>query len=96
MDLSKLSKLADLTLSDTEAKELEPQLTEIIDFFDQLNEVDTQNTEPTSQTTGLVDVTRSDKINTTRILPVSEAVSNAKHEINNYFVVDALLDKDQE
>jgi len=94
LDLEKLAKLADLKLSDSEKKELEPQLAEVVEYFDQLKNIDTENTRPTSQTTGLVDVTRPDKINPTRILSAEEATSNAKLEHNNYFVVDALLNKD--
>lgn len=83
MDLDKIARLADITLTEEEKSKLEPQLSEVVKFFDQLNEVNTDGVEPTSQTTGLIDVTRPDEIDVTRILPQ-----------DGYFEVDALLDKD--
>lgn len=84
-DLIRLAKLADIQITDSEISEIAPQLTEIVNFFDQLKEVDTSNVEPTSQTTGLVDVLRDDEIDVTRIIDKSEEI----------FSVDALLDKNK-
>jgi len=95
-DIKRISELATLTLTDKEIETFAPQLGEVVEYFDQLNEVDTSSTEPTSQTTGLEDVTRADEIDTTRVLSVEQAVLNAHHEHNNYFVVDALLDKSKD
>lgn len=95
-EIKRISKLANLDLSPKEVEELTPQLAEIVDFFETLNEVDTKNIEPTSQTTGLVNKTRADQINSTRILNSKEALLNASKRHNEYFMVDALLDKNNE
>lgn len=92
MDLEKIAKLADLTLTEEEKNIIGPQLTDVVKFFDQLNEVNTDDITPTSQTTGLTDITRADEVNVTRTLKSEEALFNAKQENNNYFVVDAVID----
>ena len=94
MDLDKIAKLADLTLSDEEKKEFESELGEVVKFFDQLGEVNTDSVTPTSQTTGLTDVLRKDQINPSRIFNTEESVLNGKEIHNNYFVVDQVIDYD--
>lgn len=94
-EVERLAKLADLKLSETEIEKIAPELSEIISFFDQLKEVNTDNIEPTSQTTGLTDIMRGDEINSNRILSVKEATSGSENINNNYFEVNALLDKNK-
>ena len=60
-DILHIARLAQLKLSDDEVKLFAGQLGEIIDYMDILNEVDTREVEPTSQVTGLVQVTREDE-----------------------------------
>ncbi len=57
-----IAKLTKLKLSDAEAEKFTGQLGGILDFFEQLQEVDTENIEETSQVTGLHNVTRSDEV----------------------------------
>lgn len=57
-----IAELSSLKLTDEEIKKFTPQLTKIIEFVSTLNEVDTKNVEPTSQTTELSNVTREDKV----------------------------------
>ena len=55
-----IAKLARLDLSEEEIKLYGTQLTGILNFIDQLQEVDTDNVEPTAQVTGLNNVFRED------------------------------------
>lgn len=90
-DVSHVAKLANLKLSESELEKFLKQLSSIVDYIGELSEVDTKGTEPTSQTTGLVNVTRIDEVKANQTLPVSDAVSGTEHVHNNLFVVDAIL-----
>ncbi len=61
-DVLHLAKLAKLKMSAKEAEKFAPQFDSIIGFFEQLNEVETKDVAETSQTTGLENVWREDKI----------------------------------
>jgi aspartyl-tRNA(Asn)/glutamyl-tRNA(Gln) amidotransferase subunit C len=61
-DVLKLAHLARLSLSDTEVTEFQKELNDILQYVDQLQEVDVDELKPTSQVTGLVNVTRRDEI----------------------------------
>lgn len=57
-----VAKLARLELSAAEVKKFQMQLSGILDYVEQLNEVSTEGIESTAQVTGLINVTREDKI----------------------------------
>lgn len=57
-----IAKLTKLNLSENEVEKFTGQLGSILDFFGQLQEVDTDKVEETSQVTGLANVTRTDEI----------------------------------
>lgn len=61
-DVLRLADLAKLKITAKEAEALAPQFDSIMEFFSQLNEVDTSGVTETSQTTGLENVWREDKI----------------------------------
>lgn len=86
-----VANLAKLQLSKEELKIFAKQLSPIVDYFDQLKQVDTAGVEPTSQTTGLTNITREDIIDPTRILPVEDALSGSGKIKNNYFKVPLIL-----
>ncbi len=58
-----IAKLAKLELTDEEIEKYAVQLSSILDFFGQLQEVNTDDVEETSQVTGLTNVMRKDEIN---------------------------------
>ncbi|MDD4902593.1 MAG: Asp-tRNA(Asn)/Glu-tRNA(Gln) amidotransferase subunit GatC [Patescibacteria group bacterium] len=60
-EVKKVAALARLELTEEEIDVLTPQLGNILGYIDQLKEVDTTNTEPTAQVTGLSDVFRADE-----------------------------------
>lgn len=59
-DIRHLASLARISVSDEEVALFRPQLASLLEYVDQLNQVDTTGLEPTSQVTGLTDVARAD------------------------------------
>ncbi len=57
-----VAKLARLDLTDDEAARFAGQLSDVLSYMEILEEVDTDGVEPTSQVTGLTNVTRKDKV----------------------------------
>lgn len=90
-DVTHISELADLDLSEAEIEKYLPQLDRVIEYVGRLSEVDTKNTEPTSQTTGLSDVLRKDEVSSQDRLNQEEALSGTDKFHNGYFKVKAIL-----
>ncbi len=95
-DVKHIAKLANLPLTAEELKKFQKQLSSVVDYIDELQEVDTTNVEPTSQTTGLENVFRDDVVDVTRILTQEEALSGTEKTNNGYFVVDMVLENKQD
>lgn len=55
-----IARLAKLELSQKDLSKFSTQLNNILGYVEQLSEVDTEGVEPTSQVTGLVNVTEGD------------------------------------
>ena len=55
-----LAQLAHLELSEAEIESFQKELSVIVDFVDQLQQVDVAKIEPTEQVTGLTSIMRSD------------------------------------
>lgn len=71
MDVKHVAKLANLPLNDNLTKKLQKDLDATLKLVDELAELDLNGVEPTSQVTGLINVTREDKIDRSRILPIT-------------------------
>ncbi len=61
IDIDNIAKLARLKLTDAESDRLGGHLEQIIDYIDQLNQLDTSNVEPTSHVLPIHNVFREDK-----------------------------------
>lgn len=61
-DVLKLAKLARLSLSGDEAAQFSIEITSILEYVEQLQNVDLKDLKPTFQVTGLVNVTRPDEV----------------------------------
>lgn len=85
-----IASLANLKLTESEVKKFTPELSKIVDFVSELSEVDVKGVEPTSQTTGLMNINRNDIASSEDSLTGEEVFGTDKVH-NNYFVVDALL-----
>lgn len=91
MDVKHVAKLANLPLSDAQLQQLEAGLSSVIDLVGHIQKLDTANIEPTSQVTGLENVTRPDVVDMSRVLSQEQALSNAKKTDHGYFVVPAIF-----
>lgn len=90
-DVFHVAELSNLKLTDAEIKKFTPQLDKIIEFVGALNEVDTEEVEPTSQTTGLKNILREDIVKSGELLTQEEALSGTDGH-NGYFKVKAILE----
>jgi aspartyl-tRNA(Asn)/glutamyl-tRNA(Gln) amidotransferase subunit C len=61
-DIEHIAKLARIDLTEDELKKYGSQLSGILNYIEQLQEVDVKGIEPTAQVTGLADVFREDVI----------------------------------
>lgn len=61
-DIVKLAQLARLQLTEDEIAEFSQELTEILHYVEQLQDVDVEGLAPTNQVNGLVNVMRSDDV----------------------------------
>lgn len=61
-DVLKLAQLARLELTDDEVESFSTELSDILQYVEQLSAVDTKGLKPTNQVTGLTNVTREDEI----------------------------------
>lgn len=91
MDVSHLAQLSRLPLTSEEAKKLEQQFQETLQVISKLDEQDTSHISSTFQVTGLKNITREDKIDTSRMFSQEQALQNAKKTHKGYFVVPAIL-----
>lgn len=67
-DVKHLATLSNIQLADDEAAGLRQDLTNILDYIEQLSELDTSNVEPTYQVTGLQNVWRDDVVDDSVVL----------------------------
>ena len=91
-DVEHVARLARLPLSDKEILKFQKQLSEVVTYVSELAAVDTSKTKPTSQSTGLTNVSRPD-ISKSKGLTQEEALSGTESLHNGYFVVPQILDK---
>lgn len=61
-DVLKLASLARLELTEEQISVYREELSQILEYVEQLHQVDTEGLKPTNQVTGLVNVMREDKV----------------------------------
>lgn len=87
-----LSKLALLELSEEEKEKLSKQLGDILDYFAKLDDIDTNNVDPTTHPIeGLSNVFRKDE--PWESLSNEEATKNSKYKQDGYFKAPRILKK---
>jgi len=92
-EVKHVAKLAKITLTEKEVTKFQNQLSHIMNYIEELDDVDTASVDPTSQTTGLENVTREDLMTSERSLSPKRATSGSNKINNDYFVVDLTLTK---
>lgn len=92
-DIAHVAKLAKLALTPSEITKFGTQLSEVVSYFEELNEIDTSAVEPTSQTTGIENVLREDEEKPDNWLDQKDALSGTENVHNGYFVVPRILEE---
>ena len=85
----KIAKLTRVKIEDDEITELSSQLSSILDWVEQLNEVNTDNIEPLSNVSISELPLRKDK--ETNENKSDDILSNAPEKLENYFVVPKVV-----
>ena len=86
----KIAKLTRIKIEDREITELSAQLSSILNWVEQLNEVNTNNIEPLNNVSMVKlplrkdDVSKEDKL--------KDVLSNAPEKLENYFVVPKVVE----
>ena len=93
-EVRKVAKLARLELSDADAPQMAEQLNRILEYVDQLQQVNTDGVEPLAHPLPVHNVFRDDVPHPS--LPVDEALKNAPVRNGNYFGVPAVFDSADE
>ena len=86
-----IALLARLGLTETEVNRLSEQLSNILENFEVLQQVDTTDIPPTTQAIPLQNVMRRDD-EVTPSLPQSQILANAPRRQENFFRVKAVLE----
>ena len=86
-----IAHLARLEFEGEKKEEIKADLNKIIDFVDQLNEVDTEGVEPLIFMTDAINVLREDKAEVT--ISQAEALKNAPNKDSDYIKIAKVLKK---
>lgn len=90
INVTRVAKLANLQITKEEEATFEKQLSDVLDYIEVLDEVDTKDIKPTSQVTGLENVTQEDEARES--LSQEAVLANTKNGYNGSFKVKAILD----
>ncbi len=85
-----IARLARVGLSDAEMPRLQSQLSQILDYFRRLQEVNTENVPPTAQTLAMHNVMRDDEPQPS--MDKEEVLANAPQREDDHFRVRAILE----
>lgn len=85
-----VAELARLELSPEEVEPFTTQLNAILEYMDQLNELDTEKVEPTSHVLSLSNVLREDEVG--HSLSPDEVLANAPEKDKGHFVVPKIIE----
>lgn len=89
-DVRAIADLARLELSEDDVARYQRQLSDILDYFQRLEELDTSHIDPTSSVLPLTNVMRADEARPA--LSVEDALANAPDSDGEQFRVRAVLD----
>ena len=89
--LEKLEKLSNLTISQDKRESIEKELSDIVGFVDNLNELDTSNTEATFSTVEEGAILREDEpLNSTNIN--QDILQHAPESNDDFFIVPKIIE----
>ena len=90
-DVKHLAKLSNLVVSDVEAQKYPEQLSESIEYVQNLEDIDTSGVPETFFTTKAKNVMDEDEVDESIMLSQEEALKNARATKDGYFVVKRIL-----
>ena len=88
--VEKIAHLARLDINPTEAAAMQTDLTKILNWMEQLNEVDTEGIEPLTHMSSEVNVLRKDEAKNT--LSREAGLKNAPEQTEEYFTVPKVVE----
>ena len=89
-DIIKVSELARLEFKEEELEKFTEQLGNILEYIEQLNELNTDNVEPTSHVLDMSTPLREDKVE--EWLSTEEVLKNAPESEDDFFVVPQVIE----
>lgn len=90
MDIEKVARLARIELTEDEKKIFGEQMEQILNYMEQLNEVDTSGIEPTSHAIPLFNVFREDEPQ--KSFQRESVLKNAPEQEDGYFKVPRIIE----
>jgi len=93
IDIAHVAQLANLKLTAKEEKDFEKQLPAILDYFKDLQKINTDKVEPISNITGMLNVSREDEAKPS--ISQEDALKNAPKIHNGFFEVDAIFQEQE-
>lgn len=91
-DIQNIAKLARLELTDAELEKYGSQLSDVLNYIEQLKEVDTANIEPTAQVTGMENVLRSDEVESWQEDEIEVALKDAPEKEGRFIKVKRVIE----
>ncbi len=85
INVSALAKLANLNLSDKQLKDLEESIPGVVEYMDEVKNLDVDSIPETTRVTEEKNILREDEV--TESLSQEEALKNAKQTHKGFFVV---------
>lgn len=91
-DLEHIAWLSRLELSEEDKEKYTPKLNSVLDYFGEIDEVDTEGVEPTYHVLPLSNVFRDDEVGVpTGSLQQEEALSNAPRKQDGFFKAPRMM-----
>lgn len=91
-EIQHIAKLARLELTDEELKKYGGQLSAVLNYIDQLKEVDVKGVLPTAQVTGLENVLREDEVRDWDKAETEEALAGAPEREGRFIKVKRVIE----
>ncbi len=91
-EIQHIAKLARLELTDAELEKYGGQLSAVLNYVDQLKEVDVKGVEPTAQVTGMTNVLREDEARDWDKAEIEEALKDAPEREGRFIKVKRIIE----
>ncbi|MBE3578564.1 MAG: Asp-tRNA(Asn)/Glu-tRNA(Gln) amidotransferase subunit GatC [Caldanaerobacter subterraneus] len=89
-EVEHIAKLARLKFTEEEIEEMSKELSKILDYVNKLNELDTENVEPTAHIVPIHNVFREDEVKPS--MPREKVLMNAPYKEQGFFKVPKIIE----